>query len=170
VVDAERGWLYVSDSHDPEQAGPGVWRFDLSTGAGGLWYAGPLRFANGMALSLDRTELLVAETFARRISAIPIGPDEQPGDLRVVADELPGLPDGIALDRGGVIYVGCYEPSRLLRLEPGGEPEVLIEDETAHLLCHPTNLAFRGRELFTSNLGRWHITRLELDSIGAALL
>ncbi len=34
VMDARRNCLYVSDSHDFHAAGPGVWRFDLETGAG----------------------------------------------------------------------------------------------------------------------------------------
>jgi len=42
-----------------------------------------------------------------------------------------------------------------------GTVETVLADPTAHLLCHPTNLAFRGSELFTSNLGRWHITLID---------
>jgi hypothetical protein len=38
--------------------------------------------------------------------------------------------------------------------------ELLYYDEEAHMLCHPTNCAFRGNDLFTANLGRWHITRI----------
>src|SRR5215210_6270090 len=67
VVDVLRNCLYVSDSHHFQEAGPGVWRFELDTGAGGLWYDRSLRFANGMALSGDRSSLYVAETFARRV-------------------------------------------------------------------------------------------------------
>src|SRR3954468_13024723 len=44
VVDTQRNCLYVSDSYDFHAAGPGVWRFDLDSGAGILWYDRPLRF------------------------------------------------------------------------------------------------------------------------------
>jgi sugar lactone lactonase YvrE len=86
-----------------------------------------------------------------------------------VAD-LPGvLPDGLAVDADGRLYVGCYEPSRVLRIGPGGTAELVADDPEAHLLCHPTNLAFRGEELLTSNLGRWHVTTIPVGVSGTAL-
>lgn len=169
VVDVQRNCLYVSDSHDFHQAGPGVWRFDLDTGTGALWYDRPLRFANGMALSADKGTLYVAETFARRVSAIPIGQDGGAGEASVFLSDVPGLPDGLALDTEGRLYVCCYEPSRVCRATPDGRIEILIDDPEAHMLCHPTNGAFRGTELFTSNLGRWHITRTEVGVRGLPL-
>jgi hypothetical protein len=45
----------------------------------------------------------------------------------------------------------------------------LIRDEEAHLFCHPTNLAFRGNVLFTTNLGRWHITVIDIEVEGLPL-
>ena len=170
VVDARRNCLYVSDSYDFREPGPGVWRFDLDTGAGGLWYDRPLRFANGMALSADRTFLYVAETFARRVVRIPIGEDGAAGEAEVFVRDLSGLPDGLAFDVDGRLYVCCYEPSRILRADPDGRVELLIDDPEAHMLCHPTNGAFRDRELFTSNLGRWHITRTDVGAEGLPLL
>jgi sugar lactone lactonase YvrE len=169
VVDPLRDCLYVSDSHHFQEAGPGVWRFDLATGAGGLWYDRPLRFANGMALSSDRATLYVAETFARRVVRIPIDADGRAGDVEVFLRDLPGLPDGLAFDLDGRLYICCYEPSRIYRADPDGRVELLIDDPEAHMLCHPTNCAFRGRELFSSNLGRWHITRTEVDAEGLPL-
>lgn len=170
VVDARRNCLYVSDSYDFHVAGPGVWRFDLDTGAGELWYDRPLRFANGMVLSADRTVLYVAETFARRVVRIPIAANGSAGAAVVFLQDLPGLPDGLALDVDGRLYVCCYEPSRIYRADPDGRLELLIDDPEAHMLCHPTNCAFRGRELFSSNLGRWHITRTDVDAEGLPLL
>jgi len=170
VVDPQRNCLYVSDSHNFQQAGPGVWRFDLETGVGGLWYDRPLRFANGMALSPDRGTLYVAETFARRVTAIPIGGDGRAGEAWVFLQDIPGLPDGLVLDEDGRLYVCCYEPSRVCRADASGQQlEILIDDPEAHMLCHPTNGAFRGTELFTSNLGRWHITRTEVGARGLPL-
>ena len=53
VVDDEGGVVYVSDSHG-DGPGPGIWRYDIDTGEGGLWYGGDLDWANGMVLSPDR--------------------------------------------------------------------------------------------------------------------
>lgn len=162
VVDPRRNCLYVSDSFGAGAAGPGVWRYDLGTGAGALWWDRPMAFANGMALSEDGGSLYVVETFARRVSRIAIGTDGTPTGIAVHVEDLPGLPDGLAFDRAGRLYVSCYEPSRILRVPVGGgSAEVFAEDVTAHLVCHPTNIAFSGPALYAANLGRWHITRIE---------
>jgi hypothetical protein len=52
----------------------------------------------------------------------------------VFADDLPGLPDGIVFDADGNLFVGCYEPSRILRVAPdGGKTEVWANPEYLHL-------------------------------------
>lgn len=170
VVDVQRNVLYVSDSHDFHNEGPGIWRFDLNTGKGELWYKQSLRFANGMALSADGQTLYVAETFAKRVTTIAIQQDGSVGESAVLISGVGGLPDGLALDREGNLYISCYEPSRIYRyLSATGELQLLINDPEAHTLCHPTNMAFQGKLLYTSNLGRWHITRIPNDREGLPL-
>jgi gluconolactonase len=169
AVDPQRNCLYVSDSYDFHAAGPGVWRFDLDTGAGSLWYDRSLRFANGLALAADRRSLYVAETFARRVSRIPIQADGSAGQAEPFLTDIPALPDGLAFDTDGRLYVTCYEPSQIYRADPDGTFTLLIDDPEAHTLCHPTNIAFRGSDLFNSNLGRWHITRTPVDAMGLPL-
>lgn len=169
VVDTRRNVLYVSESAGPVPPAPGIWRFDLDTGEGGLWYDRPLAFANGMALADDGNSLYVAETFARRIIRIAIDADGNPGEVQTVVHLEHELPDGLALDTAGNLYIACYEPSRILRLRPDGTLEVFVDDPEAHTLCHPTNCAFRGSELFIANLGRWHITVVETDIEGVPL-
>ncbi|MEM8849171.1 MAG: SMP-30/gluconolactonase/LRE family protein [Pseudomonadota bacterium] len=164
LVEAARGRLLVSDSYASGQPGPGIWSYDLATGQGDLWYTHDLNFANGLALSDDA--IYVCETFAPAITRIPIAPDGTPGAPEPFATDLPGLPDGLAFDSQGNLIVGCYEPSRLLRIDPQGDTQILIEDPTAHVFCHPTNIAFAGDRLYTANLGRWHLTEIAMD-IGA---
>lgn len=170
VVDVQRNVLYVSDSHDFHNEGPGIWRFDLDTGEGELWYTHNLRFANGMALSTDGQTLYVAETFAKRVTKVTIHQDGSVGASEILVKDLGGLPDGLALDLEGNLYISCYEPSRIYRyLCAAGELQLLIDDPEAHTLCHPTNMAFQGKNLYTSNLGRWHITRIINDKEGLSL-
>jgi gluconolactonase len=165
AVDVARRRLFVSDSHDFTAPGPGVFAFDLATGEGELWYGGSMVFANGLALAPDGAALYVCETFARRVTRIAIESDGRAGAATPFAVDLPGLPDGIAFDDRGYLFCGCYEPSRILRISPdGGVAEVYVEDPTAHLLAHPTNIAFDGTALYTANLGRWHITRVDTDT------
>jgi sugar lactone lactonase YvrE len=169
VVDAARSRLLVSDSHDFAAAGPGVWAYDLASGEGHLWYDRPLVFANGMAFDPSGAALYVCETFARRITRIAIAPDGSAGEAAPFAADLPGLPDGIAFDERGDLFCGCYEPSRILRIRRDGRVGVYIEDPTAHLLAHPTNIAFDGAALYAANLGRWHVTRIDSDTRGRPL-
>lgn len=169
VVDQRRGCVYVSDSHGFGDPGPGVWRFDLETGEGGLWYDRALVFGNGLALTPDRGSLFVAETWAGRVSRIPISEDGSAGQAEVYVEGIERLPDGLAVDAAGVLYVSCYEPSRIYRVGPDRRPELFVDDPEAHTLCHPTNIAFRGTDLFTANLGRWHVTRIETGVAGLAL-
>jgi sugar lactone lactonase YvrE len=161
------GRLYVSDSHG-DDPGPGILRFDPD-GAGVVWYGEPLHFANGIALDPAGRHLYVAETWRNAVSRIAIGEDGEAGAHEDVA-LLPGvLPDGLAVGGDGSVYVGCYEPSQVLRITGSGSVELVFADPTAHLLCHPTNLAFRGDSMITSNLGRWHLTEIELGARGVAL-
>lgn len=75
----------------------------------------------------------------------------------------------MAFDTAGDLYVACYEPSQVLRVAPDGTVKCLIQDEEAHLLCHPTNLTCRDNMLFTTNLGHWHITAIETTAEGLPL-
>ena len=146
-----------------------MWRYDLATSLGELWWAEPMNFANGMALSSDGSALFVVETFDRKVSRIAIGRDGGPVGRTDYATGLPGLPDGLAIDDAGNLYVSCYEPSRILRVDPRGKVEIYIEDVTAHVFCHPTNIAFDGATLYSANLGRWHITKVATDTMAASL-
>jgi gluconolactonase len=161
AIDA-RGDLFVSDSGRPHEPRPGLLRLRRD-GGGELWTDVPLDFANGLALSADGRTLYVVETWARRVLAFPV---DAAGPPRVAA-ALPGtVPDGLAVDEHGALWVACYEPSQVLVVEPGGEIRIAAHDADAHLLCHPTNVAFRGTALIAANLGRWHLT--ELDAGGRA--
>lgn len=171
VVDARRNCLYVSDSFAGGAEGPGVWRYDLATGDGALWWDRPMAFANGMALSQDGRSLFVVETFGRRVSRIAIGRGGEAEGIEPHVEDIPGLPDGVALDDQGRLYISCYEPSRILRSSADGTGlEIYAEDATAHLVCHPTNIAFSGSILYAANLGRWHITRIETDTAASPVV
>lgn len=160
AVDGD-GPLFVSDSGERGRPAPGLFRV-APDGRASLWCPQPLDFANGVAIAPDRSAVYVVESFLPGIARIPIRGDGSAG-AREELVRLPGtVPDGLAFGPDDQLYVGCYEPSQVLRVSQSGSVETVLHDETAHLLCHPTSLAFRGRTLFTANLGRWHITAIEV--------
>ncbi|MFO1068294.1 MAG: SMP-30/gluconolactonase/LRE family protein [Geminicoccaceae bacterium] len=169
VVDARRSRLLVSDSHDFARPGPGIWSYDLATGTGGC----------GMRATSSSPTAWRWATAATRCSSARPSPGAWRGSRSgrrqrrrggAVRADLPGLPDGLAFDAAGNLFVACYEPSRILRLSPDGRHcDVYIEDATAHLFAHPTNIAFDGSALYAANLGRWHVTRVETDTTAPAL-
>lgn len=160
------GAMYVSDSGVAHTPGPGILRFDAN-GSGHMWDPGPFDFANGIALTPDGSALYVVESWAHLVSSVQINPDGTAGDRRWVVNLGDVVPDGIAFDAEGRLYVGCYEPSQVLRVEPDGQVRTVVADPYAHLLCHPTNLAFGGGTLYAANLGRWHLTAIEIpDTAG----
>jgi sugar lactone lactonase YvrE len=81
-----------------------------------------LAFPNGAVLSADGSTLIVAESFARRLTAFRIRPDGGLEQRRVWA-ELPegAYPDGICLDAEGAVWVAATMQRAALRVREGGE-------------------------------------------------
>lgn len=88
-----------------------------------------LIFPNGCALSLLEPTLLVAETFASRITAFNIEADGSLSNRRIWADLNGAYPDGIALDKQNNLWIAAPNLSRLLLVKEGGE--ILREVEPA---------------------------------------
>ena len=167
VIDEQSGWLYVSDSVGEDNRS-GVFRYDLKTGEGGLWCHDAMSFANGMAMAPDGQGLYVVESDAPCISCVPILEDGRAGPKQAVIEAVRNVPDGLAFAPDGSLFISCYEPSRIYRWRRDAGLEILIEDPSATTIAHPTNIAFKGDKLYTANLGRWHITEIDLSSLGAA--
>ena len=165
LLDGEGRFLFVSDTR--REGGPGIWRFELATGAGGLWMRETCYSANGLALAPDGRSLFLVESHLPGVSRIPIRHDGAAGPKSLVLSLPRDEPDGLAFDSRGRLWISVYNPSRLYRYDPGADRlEVVIEDTSTDLLHHPTNLAFRGDgELFCANLGAWHLTRIDLGAL-----
>src|SRR5947208_16632338 len=57
------------------------------------------------------------------------------------------VPDGLAFDVEGGLWIGCYQPNRIYRLTADGNLEVVVDDWTGEYVLSPTNLAFAGEQL-----------------------
>jgi sugar lactone lactonase YvrE len=80
-----------------------------------------LAFPNGMVLTPDGRTLIVAETFARCLTAFDVAPDGSLANRRVWASVDPVFPDGICLDAAGAIWVASPLSSEVVRVREGGE-------------------------------------------------
>ena len=129
-------------------------------------------FPNGMALSLDGRELYIIVSNMPGIVKAEIGSDGTLGEAQLVV-EMPGtVPDGLALDAEGNLYIACYAPNKVFRFNVDGKLELAAEDWQSVVLSAPTNIAFGGEELkyaIFGSLGRWHLSMIEMPVAGARL-
>lgn len=80
-----------------------------------------MHFANGPVITPDRATLIVAESFARCLTAFDIGLGGVLSNRRIWADLGDHFPDGICMDRAGGIWVATpMSPDALIRVERGG--------------------------------------------------
>lgn len=94
-----------------------------------------LAFPNGMVVTPDNATLLVAESFARRLTAFDIAPDGGLSNRRVWAD-VTG--DGICLDAEGAVWTTDVQPGDrgvVQRVAEGGEVLEQIELDRPCYAC-----------------------------------
>ena len=121
VVDG-RGTIYVNGGTDfyPEKgAAPGFIAMISPDGAV-RQVADGLAFPNGMAVTEDNSTLIIAESFASKLTAFDITTDGGLSDRRTFAD-VPA--DGICLDAEGAVWTPSWydEEPCCLRVADGGE-------------------------------------------------
>lgn len=105
-----------------------------------------LRFPNGMVITPDGGTLVVAESLGRRLSAFDIGIDGTLTNQRVWAELGTVVPDGIALDADGAVWVADAGGSRCVRVAVGGE---VLQEVTTSRSCYACMLGGPdGRTLF----------------------
>lgn len=168
----EAGNLYVSDSGLHWQANGRIYRIRPG-GKAELFSEEANVFTNGVCLDPQGNYLYVVESELPGVCRIPIGSDGAAGRREDVI-RFPDcvVPDGLAFDTAGNLYVSCYQPNRVYRLTPGGMNDILVDDPTGLFLAMTTNLAFGGPgldRLLIANLGGWHIAQGTIGAQGAPL-
>jgi gluconolactonase len=164
---APDGTLYFSDSGTWGASDGRVCRLD----AGGVLETLTDRlphFPNGCAVSADGRHLWLVESFAPTVNRI----DLATGGVEEIARLDGTVPDGVAFTTDGGLVVSCYRPDRIVHLAPDGSLDVLAEDPQGTMLAAPTNVVFVGEKrdrLVSANLGRWHLTLLDVGLHGAPL-
>ena len=80
-----------------------------------------LHFPNGSVITPDGKTLIVGETLSASLTAFDIGPDGALSGRRVWASTFPRVPDGIALDASGAIWIANPLAPECARIAAGGE-------------------------------------------------
>jgi gluconolactonase len=162
-----RGRLYVTDSGHWMKRNGYVLRFEPD-GRGEV-LAGPFGYANGLALNSDERTLFMVESDSDSVLRFEIDSDGRLSKPDVYAEDVGRLPDGLALDAEGNLYVCCYASDEIWRIGPDRNKTLLAHDRWGILLGRPTNMAFGGAdfdEIYVANLGRYTITRAKLGIRG----
>ncbi len=88
---------------------------------GSVHVAAPdMHFPNGSVITPDGRTLIVGETLAGRLTAFDIAADGGLSNRRVWAQVAPRVPDGIALDAEGAIWIANPMAPECARIQHGG--------------------------------------------------
>ncbi len=133
-------------------------------------------FPNGSAITDDGETLIVAETWARRLTAFRICADGSLADRRTFADLGDGVPDGICLDAEGAVWVADPRHNEAFRVLEGAQVTQRIaadrgvfacmlggEDRRTLFLC---TAATSGPQAAESRTGRIEYVRVEIPGAG----
>ena len=82
--------------------------------------AGDVAFPNGMVVTQDNATLIVAESFANKLTAFDIEGDGSLSNRRDWAGLGDGAPDGICLDAEGAVWYADVPNQRCVRVREGG--------------------------------------------------
>ena len=144
----DHGNLYVSDSGSWGAKDGFIWKI-APGGAAEIWDRQACGFTNGMCLSADGRWLYVVESHPPLISRVEIRSDGSAGKREVLVELPRQVPDGLAFDTAGDLYISLYNPNVVYRLTVAGELVTLYDDWEQLMLVAPTNIAFGGPELKT---------------------
>jgi sugar lactone lactonase YvrE len=94
-----------------------------------------IAFPNGMAVTPDNSTLIVAESYAGRLTAFDIAADGSLSNRRVWAELDGGIPDGICVDAEGAVWYADVPNKRCTRVREGGEVLRAIELDRGCFAC-----------------------------------
>ena len=163
VVDG-RGNVYVNGGcdFDPgEGDAPGI--IALVTPDGSVRrVADGIAFPNGMAVTPDNSTLIIAESFAGRLTAFDIVADGSLANRRVWADGVG--PDGICMDADGATWtgVGPFDDNFVGRIRDGGE---VLERIRLDAPCFACMLGGEDRQTLFMLTAAWRMNESVDDNI-----
>jgi sugar lactone lactonase YvrE len=166
-----RGNVYVNtinfdfaEFHDVLTSGRAPGKLALVTpGGNAREVANELAFPNGMVVTPDNKKLIVAESFAARLTAFDIAEDGSLSNRRIWADGVG--PDGICLDADGCIWASSGNMTNdCARIRKGGE---VLERMVLDRSCFAAMLGGPDRRTLFMLTAEWRGTK-DIDDVIAA--
>ncbi len=138
--------MYVSDSGDwSGELNGQICRIPPGGGEAERWYPEPVDTPNAIALDADERFLYFVETFGSGIARIAINDDGTAGVFERVVHMPRTIPDGIAFDEDGRLWIGCHRPDAIFVFDLESKRlELFAEDWKGEKLRGPTDVAFAG--------------------------
>ncbi len=138
IVADGRGNVYVNGAGFDLMAGaefaPGI--IAVATADGSVrQVADDIAFPNGMAVTPDNSTLIIADSYARRLTAFDIAADGGLSNRRVWADLGDGVPDGICLDAENAVWYADVPNKRCVRVREGGEVLQTVNADRGCFAC-----------------------------------
>lgn len=138
--------------------------------------------ANGTAIDPKEDAVYVLESTRNDCLRIPMHKDGTFGKPEVYARDFPALPDGMAFDISGNMYVtlpalvrddGLTPANQVIAVDTDGNWRVFIDDSAqGQKLQFPTNCAFGGsnlQTLYIANLEGHHFSKVKTPFMGHPL-
>jgi sugar lactone lactonase YvrE len=180
VVDS-RGGAYVGNfgfDLDAEMGARGVESVLADHPTAKLAYVSPdgqarvvaegMHFPNGPVITPDGRTLIVGESLGACLTAFDIAPDGSLSNRRIWADLRPRVPDGIALDAEGAIWVANPIAPECVRVAEGGQVLEVIDTGQP---CYACMLGGEdGRTLFMVTAASSDHARAAAEQTGKILL
>lgn len=153
---SDRIWLTVSTRKIPRARG---YRHDVADGfiilidgENTRIVADDIGYTNECALSEDGSTLYVNATFARQTLAFDVMGDGSLSHRRIYAQYGAGtFPDGLAVDTQGSLWITSIVSNRVIRVDPDGRQEIVLEDSD------PDHLEVVENAYQSHEMGRPHL-------------
>ena len=162
VIDG-RGTIYVdggADFYPDEGVAPGFIAAISSDGTV-RQVADGIAFPNGMAVTEDNSTLIIAESFAGKLTAFDITEDGSLDNRRTFAD---ALADGICMDAEGAVWTPSWYDNApcCLRVAEGGEVLDRIQLDQSGFACALGGPEDRTLFMLTAD---WHMDEDFIDNL-----
>lgn len=160
------GNMYVSDTGTWSETIDGhIYKIPAGGGTATRWSSHALDTPNGIAIDAAEEYIYFVETWGHSISRIEIKADGSSGRCERVLHMPRHVPDGIAFDEQGRLWIACHRPDSIYVYDvAAGRLELFAHDWQGEALRGPCHLAFAGKNrdiLLASSLDRATVHRFD---------